>query len=488
MPFGTSFYSVGESSQGLLLAKGLGGRMVLFSPGPAAAIQPNVAEELRHLGTEPGAVDYVILASLGIDAGSDLVARRIAVDLQRGYPNARFFASQSALSRPENTRLALALGESSRLESINESEFSLFGGEVLFNLSNPLGLTAQITTAHGLMAFGEAPLDGVESVPIWPKGFRRIPDRDLLRKPTDLRAAAYDAVKGHRWYGNLDPTVRFLEHQLRDGDLIVDYSAGTGILEERLLPKLGNLSVGIVTVDASAAFLSVAMRKFSGDDRVAFRQLRFLKEEGRLQRLDEVVDFPVDGIVCANAVHLYPDLAGTFAAWKNVLKPGGWVHIQSGNIQSGLKPRAQWLIDDTVRAIHDEALRIVVKDDRFAAYREAVRDQERTARYLGFRDRVFLPIRPLEEYLDALRGAGFKVTGTSGRTITAGVQEWHEFLTAYSDGVLGWVGGVPKLGDPEPSAAALTDRHDLMRLALERLFPGRETFQGFWTYINATAT
>ena len=64
-------------------------------------------------------------------------------------------------------------------------------------------------------------------------------------------------------------------------------------------------------------------------------------------------------------------------------------------------------------------------------------------------------------------------------TIEARVSEWFEFLSAYHDAVLGWVGG------SDPSPGALRDRLHLIRHAMETLFGGRPSFNACWTYITA---
>jgi hypothetical protein len=37
--------------------------------------------------------------------------------------------------------------------------------------------------------------------------------------------------------------------------------------------------------------------------------------------------------------------------------------------------------------------------------------------------------------------AGFELEGVTERTIESDVEEWYEFLAAFADAVLGWVGG-----------------------------------------------
>ena len=96
--------------------------------------------------------------------------------------------------------------------------------------------------------------------------------------------------------------------------MLIDYSGGTGILVDRLLLRLADRQVGAMIVDSSPKFLRVALDRFRDNERVAFRVLRYLKGEKRLELLDEVVDpvlveRGVDAITSTNAIHLYPESA-----------------------------------------------------------------------------------------------------------------------------------------------------------------------------------
>src|SRR4030095_5484884 len=149
-------------------------------------------------------------------------------------------------------------------------------------------------------------------------------------------ALKYDTVNHHGWYRNIDPTVDDLAGELKDGDLLIDYSSGTGSLPERLLRRTGHLGVGIVLVDSSPKFLRVALEKFRGERRVAFRWIRYLKELRRLEFVDEVLGKDLvargaDVLASTNAIHLYYDLDDTLRSWTRALKPGAWVFVQSGN-------------------------------------------------------------------------------------------------------------------------------------------------------------
>ncbi|MGE5689072.1 MAG: class I SAM-dependent methyltransferase [Pseudomonadota bacterium] len=325
----------------------------------------------------------------------------------------------------------------------------------------------------------------------WPPGFPRIPEEDWVARPPDAFGLHYDTVENHGWYRNLDLTVEQLARDLRDGEVLIDYSGGTGILLERLRLRVFDRQVGMAIVDSSPKFLRVALDRFRADERVAFRRLRYLRDARRLQYVDEALGdaFPgADHLVSTNAIHLYDDLDGTLRGWSRVLRPGARVRINSGNIRNPRAGENEWIIDETVYVVHEVATGLVRTDERWAAYRPVLDDAERMRAYLDWRDRVFLAPRPLAFYLDALRGGGFAIEDVAERTIEADVEEWYAFLAAYADAVLGWVGGSAKVDGAPADEDAARDRLSLLHRALTTIFGGRPTFRCCWTYITATRT
>lgn len=324
---------------------------------------------------------------------------------------------------------------------------------------------------------------------VWPAGFPRIPEEDWARRPIETLALKYDTVESHGWYRNLDRTVEQLGETLADDDVVLDYSGGTGILADRLLRDVPGGKFGVLIVDSSPKFLRLALDKLCHQRRVAFRLIRFLKEEKRLQLLQEVIDPPllergVDAVVSTNAIHLYYGLQETLQSWAKILRPGRRAFVQSGNILNPDAGADHWIIDNTVEAIHKAAKKIVRSDARFEAYREILEDVPRMKKYRKLRRKFFLPVRPLDYYLEELRKAGFDVTDVSYQPITAEVNEWYEFLAAYHEGVLGWLGGSARVEGKEPTADALRDRLSLIREAMNRVFKNGETFEAGWTYIT----
>jgi SAM-dependent methyltransferase len=324
----------------------------------------------------------------------------------------------------------------------------------------------------------------------WPIGFARVPNQEWIHQPVDESGLAYDEVKEHGWYRNLDLTVEQLETTLRDGDILLDFSGGTGILLDRLRLRSFDTDVGTLIVDSSAKFLRVAVEKWRDDARVAFRLLRYLRDEGRLQTLQEVLgpvisEQQVDVIVSTNAVHLYSDLPALLATWARALRPDGRVLINSGNIRNPRAKRSEWILDETVWVISDLSQGIVLNDPKYAAYRSALEDTDRLKQHTAFRDRVFLEPRPLEFYTQNLEAAGFDEIEVREATIKANVEEWYQFLIAYHDAVLGWVGGTEKVEGRPPTEKATADRIALMHQAIQTLFGGRSEFSACWTYIAA---
>jgi len=322
----------------------------------------------------------------------------------------------------------------------------------------------------------------------WPVDFARIPDNEWTRQPVDQFGLNYDDVGSHGWYKNLEPTIAQVLATLDPGDLLVDYSSGTGILTRRLLDSI-SYPVGILNVDASPKFLRVALETFRDDERVAFRLLQWLKAEKRLQSLDEVagpdlLDRGADAITCTNAIHLYYDLDETLASWARALRPGGLAFVCSGNMRNPHGRPGEWIIDETVAKVNDIAADIVRAEPAFAGYRGTLDDAALMSRHAKLREKVFVPVRPLELYLQAFRDAGFTVLHVFEETIFARVDEWYRLLSTYHDGVLSWVGGSEKVEGAPPSAEAVRQRLFLIKYSLEKLFPGQDSFPCTWTYLT----
>lgn len=322
----------------------------------------------------------------------------------------------------------------------------------------------------------------------WPEGFARIPDDDWARQPVDEFGLSYDRVGTHGWYKNLEPTVAEALTALDENKILLDYSGGTGILTQRILANI-NFPVGILNADASPRFLRVALEHSRADERVAFRLLNWLREEKRLQLIDEVLgpallDRGVDVLTSTNAIHLYPNLTETLESWARVLRPGALALVSSANLRDPGSRPGDWIIDETVAKVNEIAADLVAREPAFEMYRATLEDADRMAAHAKLRDKVFVPVRPLDSYLDTFAETGFTVLHTYTSTIYARVDEWCGLLRTYHDGVLSWVGGSQKVEGQPPSDTAVKDRLFLIRYSLEKLFSHTDAFPCNWTYIT----
>jgi ubiquinone/menaquinone biosynthesis C-methylase UbiE len=320
----------------------------------------------------------------------------------------------------------------------------------------------------------------------WPNSFPRIPDDPWTRQPIEELARNYDTVENHGWYRNLDLTVEQIGDFIGEEDLLLDYSGGTGILANRLLSEV-EARFNLLIVDASPKFLRLALEKLADDPRVAFRLIRYLREKRRLERVDEILDPALlergfDGLTSTNAIHLYCGLPETLRSWRRILRPGARVFVQSGNIRNPEMPEGDWIIDETVEAIHRAAVDIV-REGELATYREQIDDEPYMEAHDRLREKYFLPVRPLDHYLAELDTAGFSIASVDRRSIVADVEQWYEFLSVYHEGVLGWVGGAEKITGRPASPDAVEDRLELVRRAMSRVFGG-DSFRASWTYIT----
>lgn len=323
----------------------------------------------------------------------------------------------------------------------------------------------------------------------WPSGFQRIPNQDWTKLPVEALALKYDKVENHGWYKNLEPTIDELCGYLKDGHIIIDYSGGTGILIDKLLHRLSEWQGGLVIADSSPKFLRLALDKLCFEQRVAFRLIQYLKEQKRLEFLEDVLENEIlkrgfDGLVSTNAIHLYYDLTDTLASWHRVLKNGARIFIQSGNVRNPDAESDEWIIDDTVESINKAAIEIVRGDEKYSQYRATLDDPKAMSGHAALRQKYFIPIRGLDYYLDAFKKAGFSVLNVRKSTIPALVKEWYSFLKVYHEGVLGWVGGSKRVEGRNPTKDNIHDRLEIMKRAMKQIFQDQEEFNCCWTYIT----
>ena len=162
----------------------------------------------------------------------------------------------------------------------------------------------------------------------WPDGFDASPMRTGSTAPWTPSASPTTTSRATAGTATSTPRSKSWPRPLRDGDILLDYSGGTGILLDRLELRLFDAQVGTLIVDSSPKFLRVALEKFRDDPKVALRLLRFLATSAGSNgstRCSAPAWLPgaSTSIASTNAIHLYPDLADMPPAGRGSSGPAG---------------------------------------------------------------------------------------------------------------------------------------------------------------------
>ena len=158
--------------------------------------------------------------------------------------------------------------------------------------------------------------------------------------PLEELAMKYDTVEEHGWYDNWFRPWTCLENHGPD-ELILDYSGGTGILVDRLF-RAERPSPNVMIVDSSPYSLRLALKRTKTTKRWAFthpissRKTAFAVLRG--STCDSFYARKADGL--HRPTRFICTIASTdLRSWKEALRVGAKVHIQSGNIQPWCWPR-----------------------------------------------------------------------------------------------------------------------------------------------------
>ncbi len=297
------------------------------------------------------------------------------------------------------------------------------------------------------------------------------------KSPSKGAIAYHEAVSNSNYYiAILDEIVKIVAPKIKKGDVVVDFGAGTGVSSMRLLDHL-DVEIELWLVDNSPAWLGKAYEVLNNDKKIKHRIKFFIME--KTEKLDSRdskahVNYAtlsdtigtniVDHVFSANTLHLVPNLEETFKGIASALKDYGTFTFQSVNINLENIPYGALLIDDTVKRVHDIAIEIVRRDQRFECYRDGL--DERINMTETQKKFVFPNPRNADVYLSSLKSAGFIYEKPYYKLFKVKYSDWLNFLRVrrLQAGIL------PEIGGNEPSSKEESDRDTLITLATKRLF------------------
>ncbi|MBS3105343.1 methyltransferase domain-containing protein [Candidatus Woesearchaeota archaeon] len=287
-------------------------------------------------------------------------------------------------------------------------------------------------------------------------------------KPASKGATAFhDAVFNSSWLKDiLYELAAIVRPKIKNGDIVVDFGAGTGTSSILLLKHLKQ-SISLWLVDNSQSWLGKAYELLHGFPNVDYFILE--KKGNAYATLAETIGSgAADHVISANTIHLIADVGDVFSGISLALKKGGTFTFQTGNFLREKRPEGALMIDDTVKIVHDIALDIVRTDPKFAIYRKSL--DKRIATEESQRRFVFPDPRPIEFYLDALKTSGFKYDAPIYIPVKVRYDDWLNFLRVkrLQAGIL------PEVGGKEPSPQEEEDRDALITRGALKLFKDLE--------------
>lgn len=315
-----------------------------------------------------------------------------------------------------------------------------------------------------------------------PKSWK--PDR-----PVSKGAEAYhEAVVNAPYYiENLREFANIIRGKIKEKDIVIDFGAGTGVSALYLLKYL-KIRFKLWLVDNSAAWLGKAYDIFKNDPNIKFFLLEKLNNSYEILA-DAIGEGVADKVLSANTFHLIPDLEKSFSGIYLALKPKGAFIFQSANITRNGREKGILMVDDTVKRVHDIALEIIRKDNKFRSYRKDL--DKRIETEMEQRKFVFPDPRPIDLYIKKLREVGFNCIVSHYKTIRIKYNDWLKFLRVkrLQAGIL------PEIGGKTPQKKEEHDRDTLISLAADKLFKELEennpaaddkSFATEWIYVSTT--
>ena len=165
----------------------------------------------------------------------------------------------------------------------------------------------------------------------------------------------------------LETHQKFLKQlKLSSKDKILDVSAGTGILAEKIVKKHGSFKK-LVLNDPSKKMLERAKYRLRNQKYVEYRYRlteELFTEEDRFTK-----------VLCLNSFHYYVDQDKSLENISNVLEPGGTLYIQDWNRVGRMKVFGKiidWLSPENINTRNIEEMKLLLKKHGFKVKTEKV--------------------------------------------------------------------------------------------------------------------
>ena len=309
------------------------------------------------------------------------------------------------------------------------------------------------------------------------------PDRPSSKGANEFHDAVINASWNHQC---LDELIDSVKKDIKDNDIVVDFGSGTGTSAARILEKL-KANIRLWLVDNSPAWLSKAYEFLSSRANVSFFMLE-KKNDGYATLSETVGEGNVDHVLSANTVHLIPDLRETFRGISDSLKSKGTFVFNTGNVLREEREKGILLLDSTVHRVHDIAIDIIRKNPDFQKYSENL--DKNVQACTPARKFIFPDPKPIQDYITALKEAGFGGINTYYKCFRLKYSDWMNFLRIkrLQAGIL------PEVGGKDPTPKEEKDRDALIIMSAKKLFKELEkinpfaddkSYLGEWAYVSA---
>ncbi|WP_158540789.1 class I SAM-dependent methyltransferase [Thiomonas sp. X19] len=136
------------------------------------------------------------------------------------------------------------------------------------------------------------------------------------------RAAGYDSAPGNAdWHRRMAAQL-VQRAPIQAGQSVLDIATGTGLVALDVAARVGAAG-RVLGIDIAAPMLQQAQRKAAGQ---GLAQVSFEPRDAEATGLPPA---SFDHVLCCAALVLMRDIAQVLAHWRSLLRPGGWIGLQT---------------------------------------------------------------------------------------------------------------------------------------------------------------